>query len=583
MKKRTKKLLLLGALEGARPLSPQSCGLKGRAPSRAPRSKSFFATFFSKKVVLAYLLLASPAYAQPGDCGTIVVPTGVGVAPSDDITSLNPLLVTSLYNAQAAGLLYLGLIWIGRGAKIDWSRSLASAITTPDQGTTYNVTLRPWHWSDGVPVTTADVAYTWKLIQELGPAYAGFGAGGMPDIVKSFTVISPTQFQVVLKRQVNPTWYTYNGLSQFLPLPEHSWGKYNIDQIFQAQSTPSFYNVVDGPLFLQSLDTGLQAIFVPNPAFEGPKLHFDRLVFRFFHTDGAMLQQVESGDLDMANAPLNFWKVIQHVPGVHVVSMPPPLSFDETAFNFRNDKVAFLRDVRVRQAMADAIDQQGILNLVYQGQGVPIYGPVPPVPPTFLSPEMRAGKYPVGYDPAKARALLEQAGFTPGPDGIMQKNGQRLSFTILFPGGNATTDQRELIEQQEFKKVGIELIQQNIEFNQMLAIIDNPHASWEAAGLGDTLGGYPSGEDLFKTGSFENAGGYSDPKMDQLIDDSTDKPGLQGLFDYENYASEQQPVLFEAIPEIPLLVSNRIQNAADFIDPAANYYPDVLTCTASES
>jgi len=581
-KKEAKKLLQnVGfGTAGASSVRAQRSNPDARLP-RLRRRK--FLDCFAALTMTSWLFAATPAFADPGDCGTIVLPTGLGVAPSDDITSLNPLLVTSLYNAQASSLLYLGLIWIGRGSKIDWSRSLASSITTPDNGTTYDVTLRPWHWSDGVPVTTADIAYTWKLIQELGPNYAGFGAGGMPDIVKTFTIISPTQFQVVLKRQVNPTWYTYNGLSAFVPLPEHSWGKYDIDQIFQAQSTPSFYNVVDGPLFLQSLDTGLQAIFVPNPAYEGPKLHFNRMVFRFFHTDGAMLQQVESGDLDMANAPLAFWNVIQNIPGVHVVSMPPSLGFDETAFNFRNDKVAFLRDVRVRQAMADALDQQEIVQLIYHGQGTMIRGPVPPVPPTFLSPEMRAGQFPVGYDPAKARALLAQAGFSPGPDGIMQKNGQRLSFTMLFPGGDATTDQDGLFEQADLKKIGIDVKLQNIEFNQMLALIDNPHADWDAAGLGETLGGYPSGEDEFKTGSFENAGGYSDPKMDQLIDESTDKPGLQGLFDYENYASAQQPVLFEQKPEIPLLVSDRIQNADAFIDPAANYYPDVLTCKVPES
>ena len=56
-----------------------------------------------------------------------------------------------------------------------------------------------------------------------------------------------------------------------------------------------------------------------------------------------------------------------------------------------------------------------MIKLIDHGQGVEIYGPVPPVPPTFLSPEMRAGHYPVGYDPAKARALFSAAGYSAGP------------------------------------------------------------------------------------------------------------------------------------------------------------------------
>jgi len=534
----------------------------------------------AKAGIFLAALLATPALAdQKGDCGTIVLPTGVGVAPSADITSMNPLLVTSLYNQQTASLLFQGLIWLDRTQQIDWSRSLAASITTPDQGQTYNVTLRPWHWSDGVLVTSADVAYTFKLIKALGTTYAGYGAGGMPDIIQSLNIISPTQFQVVLTHRVNSIWFTYNGLGQLTPLPEHSWGKYNLDQIWQGQSSPAFFDVVDGPLKIQALNTGLDAILVPNQNYEGPKPHFERLIFKFLDTQGASLQQVEAGDLDMANAPLAFWSAIQNLPGLHLVSMPPSLSYDEMALNFRNPHVAFFRDVRVRQAMADAIDQKEVIAAIYHGQGAEARGPVPTVPPTFLSPEMRAGIYPVSYDPAKSRALLQEAGYTPGPDGIMQKNGARLSFVYLLPQGDATTDLVGIYEQAAMRKIGIDLQIHNIEFNQMLALLVSGGAGWEAAGLGETLGGYPSGEDGFKTGAAENSGGYSDKLMDDLIDRSTDQPGLQGLFDYETYASAQQPVIFEQHTAQPILTNNRIHGVENFVDPAGNYYPEQLYCT----
>src|ERR1700692_4408477 len=213
-------------------------------------------------VVLALMLVAPAAQADaPENCGTIVIPTGLGVSSGADITSFNPLLVNSLYNQQAAGLMYLGLIWInGNTGQIDWSRSLAKSIASPDNGTTYDVTLRNWHWSDGVPVTTADVAYTFGLMKALGTNYVGYGAGGMPDIVKTLKIISPTQFQVVLKHSVNVTWFTYNGLGQLSPLPAHSWGKYTLDQIWQNQSSPGFFNVIDGPLFAKRLEIGLDLV-----------------------------------------------------------------------------------------------------------------------------------------------------------------------------------------------------------------------------------------------------------------------------------------------------------------------------------
>ncbi len=532
-------------------------------------------------LLLVYLIRPHLAQAEvaPGECGTIVIPTGIGVSSSSDITSLNPLLTNSIYNTEISSLMYLGLFWVDSDTdQIDWSRSIASTITSPDDGTTYNVTLRSWHWSDGVPITTADIAYTFKLIKELGTSYPGYGAGGMPDIVKSLNILSPTQFQVVLKRRVNADWYIFNGLGQFEPLPAHSWGKYSVDQLWQLQSMPIFFNVVDGPMFAQTLNTGMDAVMVPNPTYQGPKLHFNRLVLRFLDSDGAELQGIEAGALDMANSPPDLWNAVQHLPGVSIITLPPPLGFNEAQLNFRNPAVAFFRDVRVRQAIADAVNQRAQVQLLGHGYGTVILSPVPPASTTFLSPEMKVGQYPVGYDPAKARSLLKQAGYALGPDGIMQKDGKKLSFDYLFSSGDADIEQQAELMQQDLAKIGIQMKAHEIEFNQLLAKLNNPNSDWQAAKLGESIGSYPSGEELFGTGASSNSGGYSDPLMDKYIRESTDEPGLSGLYAYENYASAQQPVIFMETNIQSMLVSHRILGANKFIDSSGQYYPDALSC-----
>jgi len=101
-------------------------------------------------ILIGLLVFGAARAAEAGDCGTVITPA------DDDITSLNPILATSNTNFQAGSLMYLGLVWLDDNG-VDWSRSIASAITTPDGGTTYLITLRSWHWSDGVPVTAADV------------------------------------------------------------------------------------------------------------------------------------------------------------------------------------------------------------------------------------------------------------------------------------------------------------------------------------------------------------------------------------------------------------------------------------------
>ena len=125
------------------------------------------------------LLAHAATAADKGDCGTIILPTGGGTGPAADITSFSPLYSDSAYNEESSELLYPGLLWINRFSKIDWSRSLASSVTTTDN-TNFLITLRPWHWSDGVPVTTDDVVYSFELDKEAGPTWSGYGIGGLP-------------------------------------------------------------------------------------------------------------------------------------------------------------------------------------------------------------------------------------------------------------------------------------------------------------------------------------------------------------------------------------------------------------------
>jgi len=533
-----------------------------------------------KFLVLFLALVAAPACAQEkGDCGTIVLPTGIGVSSSADITSMNPIFGTSEYNNEIGDLMYLGLIWINRFQQIDWSRSLASAITTSPDNTTYTVTLRPWHWSDGVPVTTADIAFTFNLIKRLGATYPDYGIGGMPNLIKSLTLISPTKFQVVLNHSVNPEWFIYNGLSQFIPFPQHAWGRDTLDQIWQGQSSPAFFKVVDGPLEVQALDVGLQVIMVPNPAYDGPKMRFSRLIFRFLESDGAALQGLQSGDLDMINVPMPLWNAVQHLPGTYIVNMAPEPDWNNISVNFQNPQVDFFDDVRVRDAMEDAIDQTSIINLADHGQGAADYGPVPPALHAFLTPAMQAGIYPVGFNLAKSRALLAAAGWSPGSDGIMQKNGKRLSFVDLLSSGDAQLEQEAEIIQAEFRRAGIEMKVREIDFNLLLALINQPLA-WQAAQYANNATSYPSGEGFFSTGATYNNEGYSDKTMDALIAASVNRPGLNNLYAYETYASAQQPFIFFETDGTPILADERIHGIADFIDPAGNFSPEQLYCTA---
>jgi len=514
-----------------------------------------------------------------GDCGTIVMPTGAGQTESDVISSFSPLYSDSQYNQEAGWLMYPILLWINRFSQIDWSRSLASAVTTTDN-INFLVTMRKWHWSDGVPLSAEDLAYSFALAKALGPDWVSYGAGGLPGIVKAMKVLNPTQLLITTTHAVNPTWFIYNGIGQLAPFPEHVWKKYTLDQMYQLQTTLSFYDVVDGPLKLQRFDVGLDAVFVPNPAWEGPKMHFNRLVFNFLQGDGAGVQGVEAGDLDEGSLPADIFASVHNRPGFYIVTLRQSDAENDIALNFKNPNVAFFRDVRVRQAMIDAVDQVGINKGLEHGAGDPGYGPVPRSFTEFLPPQMRAGIYPVGYNPAKAKALLAAAGYTPGPDGIMQKDGKRLSFSYLEESGTDAIVELDEITTSDLRKVGIEMKIRQMDFNQILALMAGPADNWEATGVAIPMQPYPSGEANYETGSFQNFGGYSDPRMDRLINENVNTPGTGPLFAYETYAAEQQPVIFGPRERSVILVNSRLHGIPDFIDPTGMYAPDQLYCTA---
>jgi peptide/nickel transport system substrate-binding protein len=527
----------------------------------------------------ALLLLSLPAFAeQKGDCGTIVLPTGIGETSSDDLTSFNPLFVETAYNQEAAWSLYPNLLWINRFSQIDWSRSLASSVTTTDN-TNFIVTLHPLHWSDGVPLAAADVLYYFSLAKQLGPNWPNYGGGGLPYIVSSIKILNQLQFQVTTTHPVNPDWFIYNGIGTLTAFPQHAWQNYTLDQMDQLQSTPSFFNVVIGPLKIQKLVFGQYASFVPNPAWDGPKMHFSQLVFKFLRGDGAEMQGVESGNTDAAELAPSLFTFAKKIKNTHIDVLPADVFVNVINLNYQNPADDFFHDVRVRQAMEDSIDQTTMVKLVFHGEAATAYGPVPDDMTPFLSPAMRAGIYPVGYDPAKARALLAAAGYAPGPDGIMQKNGKRLSFSLLEPAGSDAFIAMDEYVQNEFHKVGIEMKIHATDFNQMLALMSGQPLRWDAADSGTAAQNYPSGEGELQTGAFQNFAHYSDPEMDRLITKNVNNPGLQNLFDYETYVSAQQPMIFYAIALPVVLVANRLHGMVDFVDPIGQFAPDQLYCT----
>ncbi len=480
---------------------------------------------------------------QPRFGGTIVTVPGVGLGPPAAVNGFNPLLVSSAFDMQAAGLLYQPLVWVTRRFHIDARLSIARRIITGPHHRTYTLILgRHWRWSDGTAVTTADVAYTYHMIQRLGPQFANYGVGGIPTDVSSFHILGPYRLRITLKKPVNPRWFIQNGLTLLTPLPSAAWGRFSVASLYAHLADPRFFQVVDGPFRLTAFAFGRYVAFGPNRHFAGPdRPYIHRLVLRFLHDPESIFFGLKTGRIQIADLPHELFPGRGKLHGFRERVVGPAWGFNYLGFDYANPRIAFVRDARVRRAMMHAIRQSLLIRVQYYGQGIRDYGPIPPRPAVYLSPLARRLERVGAYDPGLSRKLLREAGWRLGRGKVREKEGRRLAFTALVPPGEV---RGPVLIKEMLAEVGIDMRLREKPFNEIVAMTQGPDATkWDALTLAWGLGPYPSARNIFGCGGANNFYHYCDKHMDALLTAVPSASGKGAIFRYEDYFIKQQPVV----------------------------------------
>lgn len=516
---------------------------------------------------------ASAPWSALAASGTAVV----ALPPDVPLNGFAPMLsafTATVYNAQTNFLMYQPLLYVDGHDNIDFSRSLAQSVTVSGDDTVYTVHLNPkWHWSNGEPVTSADVAYDASLLMAAcSPKsklpYAGCGFGGLPGDWKSVTTAGPYTVVFRVRQPVNPVWFEHNGLAQLMPFPQRIWQKYRdpqkelafINRVMDDPGNP-VYRVVDGPFFFKRYVNNEFWEFVPNPRYSGHKATIRRLIYQFFASDTAEFAALRQGTVSVGYLTATTLQDKGQLKGYRFNPVYC-LCVSYLAGNFspKTPQIgAAFRDLKVRQAIQMAIDGQAYIRLVGNGYGVPTWSPVPPLPRVNIYlPNELPKPYP--FDPRAGRRLLEQDGWR-DIGGVMEKHGVRLSFPFLYPSGSQAITNFVTLLKGDLAEEGIQITPVAEPLGEIMATANDMASPANASRWVMAWPGawayqpdyYPTGGGLFTPSGRFNYGGFDDPHLTQLIR-ATYAPGtpyqsMLRMTAYLAYAAKDLPVWY--LPSIP--------------------------------
>ena len=219
----------------------------------------------------------------------------------------------------------------------------------------------------------------------------------------------------------------------------------------------------------------------------------------------------------------------QGLSNYKLVADPNTYNFEAIYINFNNKVLA--NNPEVRQAIAMAVDQQTLIQVARRGLG----GKLCTDHSTIQHPGGYSGPCPK-FDIMAANALLDQHGWVKGADGVRAKNGQRLEFQYSTTAGNVWRSDVELINQQNFQKIGIKTNIQNYPAATLFGSIltDAVPGKFDLAEYENVVGYDPDDAALFMCSSPSNLGKYCNPTLDALYqqEQSTADPNArQAVFD----------------------------------------------------
>jgi len=424
-----------------------------------------------------------------------------------DATNLIPMIASDASSHEVAGQLYLSLLKYDKNLNL--VGQLAESWQISEDKLSIIFKVKPnLVWSDGKPLTSNDLVFTLKLIQD-NKTQSPYKSDYMK--VVSAKATDQYTFEVRYKEIFSPALATWASLAI---LPKHIFDGVNImDTDLSRHPKASI-----GPYFLEDWQTQQSITMAANPNYFDGHVWIDKRITRIIPDPATQFLELSAGKIDMANlTPTQYTRLFDNNQRLkHEYKRYKYLGFSYTYLGFNLTRQPF-DDIRVRQALAFAIDRQELVDGVLLGLGEVLATPYKPGT-RWVNQSIK----PRPFSLQKAQALLAEAGWTKKEgQKFVSKNNKPLSFTILTNNGNKKRADTATIIQQRLKQIGIQVNIRLVEWSAFIENFINKRDS-DAVILGWSLSPDPDQFNIWhssQTGERQfNFLSYANPKVDQALE-----------------------------------------------------------------
>ena len=486
---------------------------------------------------------------KPPAYGDILVRGDIG-----DASNLIPILASDSPSHSVAGMVYNGLVKYDKDMNI--VGDLAESWDISQNGLVITFKLRKGvRWHDGKPFTSADVFYTYQVTTDprTPTAYAGDFLK-----VKKAEALDDYTFRVTYDKPFAPALISWSSAV----LPRHLLAGKDI-----TKSSLSRNPVGTGPYKFKEWVAGQKIVLASNEDYFEGRPYVDGRITRIIPDTATMFLELRAQNIGMMGlTPLQYTRQTDNNLFKENFNKYRYLAFAYTYLGY-NLKNPLFMDKRVRQAISYAINKDEIVSGVLLGLGKPATGPYKHGTWAYND---KVKIY--NYDPAKARDLMKQAGWTDAnKDGILEKAGRPFEFEILTNQGNETRQKCAEIIQRQLKEIGITAKIRIVEWSAFVTDFINKRR-FDAVILGWTIPLDPDAYDVWhssKTAPEElNFISYNSPEADDMLDKgrSTFNQGERKKYydRFQEILAEDQPYTFLYVPDELIIISKRFRG----VEPA---------------